>query len=108
MCLQRCQVFAKALRFYAPPVSTIEGMNYRLEMQESTGKAISVLFLLLPFGALVTKAVEYLNAPDLDWPHRITVHKPLLPTDRKRHDDKAEGSFLDSFLVTPIFRAKKS
>ena len=42
-------------------------------MQETTAKSLAVLWLLFPLGAVVTKAIEYLNSPDLDWGHRQTL-----------------------------------
>jgi hypothetical protein len=78
---ERCNAYAKAMKFTCPPAYSYEGMEYRLEMQESTARAIGVLFMLFPLGAMLTKSVEYLNIPDMDFAHRIPVLKPLSKKD---------------------------
>ena len=67
---KRVEVYSQALGFKAPPASSKIGQEFRFEIQESTSKAIAILFLLFPLGALATKTVEYINNPDLDWAHR--------------------------------------
>ena len=71
----RSSRYAKAFGFQLPKATSAEGREYRRELQESSAKAIGVMFLLLPFGALLSKTIEYINTPDLDWAHKRSEEK---------------------------------
>ena len=83
---ERCDVYSQVLGFKPPSRASILGQKYRFELQESTSKALGVLFLLFPLGVIVTKTVEYINAPDLDWGHRVE-----LPVAKKKTESEEEG-----------------
>eukprot|EP00392_Amoebophrya_sp_AT5.2_P010544 g10608.t1 len=87
---ERCRAYALSMGFCGREQKAA-WKQYLQEMQEATGKALSGLFLLFPFGALITKTVEYLNTPDLDWGHRRqVVAKPVGVEEKTVEEEEAD------------------
>ncbi|CAD7972174.1 unnamed protein product [Amoebophrya sp. A120] len=108
---ERCVAYAKSMGFediFALKKHKKEFHAYKLEMQEATGKALSGLFLLFPFGALITKTVEYVNTPDLDWGHRREV-KVVADAKKKtteQGDEQRTSSAIPSVENVEVEQAK--
>jgi hypothetical protein len=104
---ERCVAYAKALNFRAPAQTTRAGKAYREEMQETTAKGLAVLFLLFPIGAVVTKAIEYLNSPDLDWGHRQQTARSTETIVDGALSGSSERGLVHTWISPKIWRVRR-